>query len=52
MKEWWRYLSPVLLDFREHCLSTEGYWRLLTQGDCMPDDAVRVGKNLAKPVNM
>ncbi|CAK0911261.1 unnamed protein product [Prorocentrum cordatum] len=31
-QRWWRSLSPVLLSFRERCLSTEGYWRLLTQG--------------------
>jgi hypothetical protein len=50
MKEWWRYLSPMLLAFREHCLNTEGFWRLLTQGKCAPYDSERLFKNLAKPV--
>jgi len=50
MKEWWRYLSPKLLAFREHCLNTEGFWRLLTQGNCAPYDSERLVKNLAKPV--
>jgi len=34
MKQWWQDLSPMLLDFRERCLTTEGYWRLLTTGTC------------------
>jgi hypothetical protein len=34
MDMWWKELSPKLLDFRSRCLTTEGYWRLFTQGHC------------------
>merc|ERR1719221_150943 len=34
MGMWWKEMSPKLASFRENCLTTEGYWRLLTQGAC------------------
>jgi hypothetical protein len=52
MKRWWRKISPMLLVFRESCLNTEGYWRLLTQGNCMPYDTVRILNSLPNTVNV
>jgi len=52
MKQWWRKLSPMLLDFRESCLSTEGYWRLLTQGNCMPYDTQGTLNSLPNTVDV
>jgi len=51
MERWWRILSPMLLDFRERCLSTEGYWRLLTQGSCMPDDQITLVMQISSVTN-
>mmetsp|Transcript_66660 Transcript_66660/g.133840 ORF Transcript_66660/g.133840 Transcript_66660/m.133840 type:complete len:178 (+) Transcript_66660:21-554(+) len=30
LKEWWSTFSPRLASFRAHCLTTQGYWHLLT----------------------
>mmetsp|Transcript_103712 Transcript_103712/g.334351 ORF Transcript_103712/g.334351 Transcript_103712/m.334351 type:complete len:161 (-) Transcript_103712:73-555(-) len=30
LKGWWQALAPRLEGFRRRCLSTEGYWRLIT----------------------
>jgi hypothetical protein len=38
VEQWWKDLSPLLVDFRKHCLNTEGYWRLLTTGKCLPEE--------------
>jgi len=27
---WWKELSPRLLEFRRHCLTTDGYWQYFT----------------------
>jgi len=31
---WWRDLSPGLRGFRDRCLTSDGFWRLLTAGVC------------------
>jgi len=31
---WWRTLSPGLRGFRDRCLTSDGFWRLLTAGIC------------------
>lgn len=35
LEGWWRKFSPSLKDFRKNCLTTTGYWMLLTTGSCM-----------------
>lgn len=35
LDRWWQELSPRLETFRCRCLSTEGYWRLVTTGSCL-----------------
>merc|ERR1712176_1152026 len=30
LSEWWRELSPRLVHFRYHCLTTEGYWWIVS----------------------
>jgi len=30
LSQWWRELSPRVVQFRRNCLNTEGYWRLMT----------------------
>jgi len=29
---WWGELSPRLLSFRQNCLTTEGFWRIISGG--------------------
>merc|ERR1740121_446282 len=30
LDHWWRELSPRLARFRHNCVTTEGYWRMIT----------------------
>jgi hypothetical protein len=30
LNQWWEELSPRLLSFRKNCLTTEGFWRIIT----------------------
>jgi len=30
LDQWWEELSPRLLSFRKNCLTTEGFWRIIT----------------------
>jgi len=30
LDEWWDELSPRLVSFRKNCLTTEGFWRIVT----------------------
>lgn len=32
LDSWWKQLAPRLRSFRKNCLSTEGYWRVITGG--------------------